>query len=51
MQPYLLNDAPAYQAWREQKLNNFPDRVNELIIELNNSQMPISVQMKIVFQP
>ena len=36
MQPYLLNDAHAYQAWRERKLNNFPKQINELIIELNN---------------
>lgn len=36
MSPYLLNDGHAYQAWREQKLNHFPRRVNELIIELNN---------------
>jgi len=36
MSPYLLNDEPVYRAWREQKLNTYPDRVNELIIELNN---------------
>ena len=36
MQPYLLNDAHAYQAWRERKLNTFPVKVDELIIELNN---------------
>ncbi|MEM7400334.1 MAG: TauD/TfdA family dioxygenase [Pseudomonadota bacterium] len=36
MPPYLLNDVHAYQAWREQKLNRFPCRENELIIELNN---------------
>ncbi len=36
MLPYLLNDVHAYQAWREQKLNNYPKCADELIIELNN---------------
>ena len=36
MQPYLLNESVAYEAWREQKLNNYPQVAEELIIELNN---------------
>ena len=36
MQPYLLKEQQAYEAWREQKLNNYPKCADELIIELNN---------------
>ncbi len=36
MQPYPIKEKHAYEAWREQKLNNYPKQVDELIIELNN---------------
>jgi len=36
MLPYLLKESRAYEAWREQKLNNYPQCADELIIELNN---------------
>lgn len=36
MLPYLLKEERAYEAWREQKLNNYPKCAEELIIELNN---------------
>ena len=36
MQAYPLKETAAYTAWREQKLNHYPRRENELIIELNN---------------
>ena len=36
MLPYLLKEEQAYEAWRAQKLNNYPKCAGELIIELNN---------------
>ena len=40
MRHYLLKERHLYEAWREEKLNNFPKSVDELIIKLNN---PIEV--------
>lgn len=36
MQPYLLKETRAYEAWREQKLDNYPQNEKQLIIKLNN---------------
>lgn len=34
--PFDLDNEKAYQAWREIKLENYPEKVEELIVEVNN---------------
>jgi hypothetical protein len=34
--PFDLNNEQAYQNWREQKLENYPQKIEELIVEVNN---------------
>jgi len=34
--PFDLDNEKAYQAWRENKLENYPENVEELIVEINN---------------
>ncbi len=34
--PFDLDNDKAYQAWREDKLENYPENVEELIIEVND---------------
>jgi alpha-ketoglutarate-dependent taurine dioxygenase len=36
MNPFDLNDSAAYQRWREQKLANYPVKLDDLIVEINN---------------
>lgn len=36
MQQYSLENQPAYQQWREQKLNDYPKHVEQLIIAVEN---------------
>jgi len=36
MQHYLLNEAHAYQAWRDQKLNNYPQAIEQLVTPIDN---------------
>ena len=36
MQHYLLKETDSYEQWRAQKLYNYPEDVQQLIIELNN---------------
>ena len=34
--PFDLDNEKAYQAWRENKLENYPEKVEDLIVEINN---------------
>jgi len=34
--PFDLDDDKAYQAWRENKLENYPEKVEDLIVEVND---------------
>ena len=34
--PFSLDNEKAYQAWRENKLENYPEKVEDLIVEINN---------------
>ncbi|MDH5612881.1 MAG: TauD/TfdA family dioxygenase [Gammaproteobacteria bacterium] len=34
--PFDLNNTSAYESWKEQKLKNYPEKAEELIIEINN---------------
>jgi alpha-ketoglutarate-dependent taurine dioxygenase len=34
--PFLLDNERAYQAWRRQKLENYPTRAEQLIVEIND---------------
>lgn len=36
MSPFDLNDQSAYQRWRDAKLNSYPQRVEQLMIEVND---------------
>ena len=35
--PFLLNNVSAYQAWREQKLRDYPQTGTELLVEVNDA--------------
>ena len=34
--PFILDNETAYQAWRDNKLENYPARVEDLIVEIND---------------
>jgi alpha-ketoglutarate-dependent taurine dioxygenase len=34
--PFNLDDDTAYQAWRERKLESYPERIEDLIVEVND---------------
>lgn len=36
MLPYHLSKSHAYQAWRDQKLNNYPQEIGQLMQQINN---------------
>lgn len=35
--PFSLNNEKAYQAWREYKLEHYPDNLEELVVEVNDT--------------
>jgi len=34
--PFNLNNQDAYEKWRDQKLNNYPEKAEQLIVEIND---------------
>ena len=42
--PFNLDNDAAYQAWREQKLENYPDKLSDLIVEVNDPRKLTSAE-------
>lgn len=50
MQPYLLNEMHAYQAWRDRKLDNYPQAIGQLITPINNPTKLTNLERKSLLQ-
>jgi len=44
-QPFSLNDSDAYRRWRDTKLARYPQRVEELIVELRDPRAPSAAEI------
>lgn len=42
--PFDLDNESAYQAWRENKLENYPSKIDDLIVEVNNPKVLTSAE-------
>jgi hypothetical protein len=48
--PFLLENESAYQAWRSRKLENYPTRAAQLIVEVGDPRKPTSVEYAAILQ-
>ena len=48
--PFSLNDDTAYQAWRECKLEDYPERVEDLIVEINDPRRLTKAEFKTIHE-
>jgi hypothetical protein len=48
--PYALSNDTAYQHWREQKLNDFTNNINKLIINIDNISNPNQNEIDALFK-
>ncbi|MHB8165574.1 MAG: hypothetical protein ACYDDT_02190 [Sulfuricella sp.] len=48
--PILLDNESAYQAWRSRKLENFPTRIEQLIVEVNDPRSPSQAEYDALLQ-
>ncbi len=48
--PYSLSNDTAYQHWREQKLKNFTNNINKLVIEIDNATKPNKSEIESLFE-
>ena len=48
--PFDLDDAPAYLAWREEKLARAPARLDDLVVEVRDLEHPTAAERKALLQ-
>jgi alpha-ketoglutarate-dependent taurine dioxygenase len=46
--PFNLDNTDAYERWRDEKLNNYPDKAEQLIVEINNPLQLTSAEHKAI---
>lgn len=48
--PFLLDNESAYQAWRSRKLENYPTRIEQLIVEVHDPRSPTQAEYDALLQ-
>ena len=48
--PFLLENESAYQAWRSRKLENYPTRASQLIVEVGDPRQPTQAEYAAILQ-
>jgi Taurine catabolism dioxygenase TauD, TfdA family len=48
--PFDLNNQHAYENWRDKKLENYPDKAEQLIVEINNPQKLTNAEHYAIFE-
>lgn len=48
--PFLLENESTYQAWRSRKLENYPTRASQLIVEVGDPRKPTQAEYEAILQ-
>jgi len=48
--PFLLENESAYQAWRSRKLENYPDRLEQILVEINDPRSLTQAEYQAILQ-